>query len=30
MLLRNLRLTMLLKMRFTEANFVKAMPVNWD
>jgi uncharacterized protein (TIGR02145 family) len=30
MLLRNLRLTMLLKMLFTEANFVKAMPLNWD
>ena len=30
MLLRNLRLTKLLKMLFTEANFVKAMPLNWD
>ena len=27
---KNLPLTMLLKTRFTEANYVKAMPVNWD
>ena len=30
MKVKNLRLTMRSTMRFTEANFVKAMPVNWD
>ncbi len=30
MKVKNLRLTMRSTMRFTEANFIKAMPVNWD